>query len=313
MFKFSCADFTFPVLDRFAALRLVRLLGFDHVDIGLFARSTHFSPLDLHSSPRSYTKRVLQDLDAAELQPSDVFVQIGVDPSECAANDPGPSVRARNSEVFKRALEFAVTLRSRHLTGLPGVFHDGVSRDRDLGLAAEVAALRVAECTNAGIEYAIEPHVGSICPDVAGTQAFLDAVEGLTLTLDYGHFVMTGESSAVVHGLLPFASHVHVRGGALDRLQTSVGENIIDFPGILAGLRQFGYQGFLALEYVWIDWKGCNRTDNVSETVLLRRALELTISEMAPKEAGNISSIVVPASRTPAIAHCTTTDIERKP
>lgn len=280
MFKFSCADFTFPVLERIAALRLVRLLGFDHVDIGLFARSTHFSPIDLCSSPRSYTEQVLQDLDAAGLRTSDVFVQIGDDPSECAANDPSPLVRAENSDIFKRTLEFAVALGSKHLTGLPGVFHDGISHNRDLGLAREVAASRAAECGSAGIEYAIEPHVGSICGDVASTQAFLSTLKGLTLTLDYGHFIMTGEYSTDVHALLPLASHVHVRGGALDRLQTSVDENTIDFPSMLAGLRQLGYKGFLALEYVWIDWKGCNRTDNVSETILLRRALESTISEM---------------------------------
>jgi hypothetical protein len=52
---------------------------------------------------------------------------------------------------------------------------------------------------------------------------------------------------------------------------------------MLVGLQQFGYQGFLTLEYVWIDWKGCNRTDNVSETVLLRRLLESAISRLPKK------------------------------
>jgi sugar phosphate isomerase/epimerase len=71
-----------------------------------------------------------------------------------------------------------------------------------------------------------------------------------------------------------------VRGGAIGRLQTSVDENAIDFPGMLAGLQELGYEGFLALEYVWVDWKGCNRTDNVSETLLLRRALESAASKI---------------------------------
>ena len=44
MFKFPCADYSFPVLERSGALRLVKLLGFHHVDMGLFARSSHFSP-----------------------------------------------------------------------------------------------------------------------------------------------------------------------------------------------------------------------------------------------------------------------------
>src|SRR5579859_3896646 len=119
MLKFACADFTFPVLQRSAALKLVKLLGFDYVDIGLFARSTHFSPIELYASPRSYTAQVLRDLDDAELRPSDVFVQLGVDPSERAANDPSSHIRTTSREIFSRALEFCVAVRCRHLTGLP--------------------------------------------------------------------------------------------------------------------------------------------------------------------------------------------------
>jgi sugar phosphate isomerase/epimerase len=277
MFKFSCADFTFPVLERAAALKLVKLLGFDHVDIGLFARSSHFSPTDLEAAPQSYTAQVLQDLDDAGLRASDVFVQIGVDPSERAANDPRSDIRIKNRELFSRALEFCVAVRCNHLTGLPGVFHATNPRERDLEIAAEETAWRLKECAGEGVRYAIEPHVGSICEEVESARAFLRRVPGLTLTLDYGHFVMAGESSARVHGLLPFASHIHVRGGAPNRLQTAADENAIDFTGMLAGLKQLGFDGFLTLEYVWVDWNGCNRTDNVSETVLLRRELESKI------------------------------------
>ncbi len=283
MLKFSCADYTFPVLERPEALRLVKLLGFDHVDVGLFARSSHFSPMELWASPRSYTMQVLHDLKAAELGVSDVFVQIGVDPAECAVNDPSPAVRGKNRDMFTRALEFCVALGCDHLTGLPGVFHPVVARDRDLEVAAEETARRVTECASAGVRYAIEPHVDSICGDVESARAFLNAVEGLTLTLDYGHFLMVGQTSAQAHDLLPSASHVHVRGGAVGRLQTSVQENTIDFPGMMTGLQRLGYAGFLALEYVWVDWKECNRTDNVSETLLLRRELEL-IASLTTKE-----------------------------
>jgi sugar phosphate isomerase/epimerase len=133
----------------------------------------------------------------------------------------------------------------RRVTGLPGVFHADASRDRDLELAAEEAVRRVNECARAGVRYAIEPHLDSIGENVDGTRAFLDASEWLTLTLDYGHFITSGETSEQVHTLLRFASHVHARGGAFGRLQTSVDENTIDFPGMLAGLRELGYSGFL--------------------------------------------------------------------
>lgn len=280
MFKFSCADFTFPVLERSTALGLIKLLGFDHVDIGLFARSTHFSPIDLVANPRKYAAQVLQDLEDAGLTASDVFLQISVDPSEQSANDPSRSIRINNREIFSRALEFCVAVHCNHLTCLPGVFHSEIARETDLVIAAQEARWRIAECSGAGVRYSIEPHVGSICSEVESARDFLRRVDGLTLTLDYGHFVMAGESSALVHELLPFASHVHVRGGAPDRLQTSVADNTIDFAGMFAGLNRVGYDGFLALEYVWVDWKGCNRTDNVSETVLLRRALEATASTL---------------------------------
>ncbi len=138
----------------------------------------------------------------------------------------------------------------------------------------------MTECASAGVRYAIEPHVDSICAEVGSTHTFLNAVEGLTLTLDYGHFIAAGEISGKVHNLLPSASHVHVRGGAVGRLQTSLEESEIYFTGMLTGLQRLGYSDFLALEYVWVDWKGCNRTDNVSETLLLRRALESTASKM---------------------------------
>ena len=67
------------------------------------------------------------------------------------------------------------------------------------------------ECARAGVRYAIEPHLDSISENVDGTRAFLDASEWLTLTLDYGHFITSGETSEQVHTLLRFASHVHAR------------------------------------------------------------------------------------------------------
>jgi hypothetical protein len=39
-------------------------------------------------------------------------------------------------------------------------------------------------------------------------------------------------------------------------------------------LQKQKYNGFLAIEYVWTEWQQCNRTDNLSETIILRRQLE---------------------------------------
>lgn len=269
---FSCADYTFPLLSRRQSLQLLRLLDFEFVDIGLFERNASYLPSDLESAPADFIRGIQHDLSRAQIRPADLFLQIGLEPAQSSANDPDPTVRSRNREVFKRALELCIAIECHHLTGLPGMDHG--QEAKDFALAVEEAAWRLEECDMAGVVYSVEPHVGSICASVESTLHLLGRVKGLTLTLDYGHFISLGEESAIVHSLLPFASHIHARGGSRGRLQTSVAENTIDFEGMMSGLHSLRYAGKLALEYVWIDWQGCNLSDNVSETILLRRRLQ---------------------------------------
>jgi hypothetical protein len=35
-------------------------------------------------------------------------------------------------------------------------------------------------------------------------------------------------------------------------------------------MQEIGYNGYFAIEYVWQDWQDCNRSENVSETILFR-------------------------------------------
>jgi len=283
MIDFSCADFTFPLLDRKQSLALLHMLGFTHVDIGLFARSKTYSPSALCASPAAYTRAVREDLERENLRPADVFLQIGADPPEASANDPSPSVRAQNRDVFRAAVDFAAALQCPHFTGLPGVYHDRIARPADWELAVEEAAWRKALCSSAGIRYAVEAHLGSICEDIDSTLRFVTDVPGLTLTLDYGHFIFQGVPSEQVHALARHASHFHARAGARGRLQTPLTENEIEFKGALAALRDAEFSGAIAFEYVWIDWNQCNRCDNISETILLRELFAtLLLNSPAP-------------------------------
>lgn len=273
MIPFSCADYSFPLLPPAQRFSLLQLLGFKYVDIGLFERNVGLRPNRLLAAPRTFMKQLKHDLKCAGLRVSDVFLQTGLDPDVSAANDASSLVRARNRKTFLLALELCSAVGCTHMTGLPGVWHTGMEAVKAFALAVDEARWRQYEAANAGVCYAIEPHADSICTDIASTRSLLDAAPGLTLTLDYGHFVSSGIDSHAVHSLLPFASHMHMRGGALNRLQTPVNENEIDFGGIVRRLYKQKYNGFLAIEYVWVDWKQCNRTDNVSETILLRRQL----------------------------------------
>ena len=274
MVRFSCANFTFPLLTRAQMLQLLRLLEFEAIDLGLFARPTHFPLAEMLHEPRCSGLAVRQELGACGLVPADVFLQIGEEPAQFSANDPDPGVRGQNREIFARALDFCSSLGSDHMTGLPGVWHETLSRTDAMLLAQEETAWRVATARQAGIAYSVEAHIGSILTEPGAVQEFLDAVPGLTLTLDYGHFIASGLNNRQVHPLTALASHIHVRGGSPGQLQARMAENTIDFAGMMQQLESRGYTGYYCLEYVWVDWQGCDRADNISETLLLRRQLQ---------------------------------------
>lgn len=270
--KFSCADFTFPLLAHADALRLIRMLGCEGVDLGIFAGRSHVQPKDIMADPEGSVRRVQAILAETGLVVSDVFLQTGPEPAEHAANAPHHSVRAANRDMFHAALAFCSALGCRHMTGLPGVRHTNVAASDDWQLAVEEARWRTEKAAAQGCVYSIEAHVGSLCSDPESAMRFgKDA--GCTHTLDYGHFIYQSMANESVHPLLSQASHFHARGGRPGGLQTTVAENTIDFQEIMRRFRDSAYAGWTCLEYVWVDWEGCNRTDNISETILLRELL----------------------------------------
>lgn len=285
--KLSCADFTFPLLPHSKVLQLIRLLGIEAVDLGIFEDRSHHYPSEIAKDPEAHAKRLLGELEKLEMSVADVFVQTGAEPSVAAANTPIAAIRDVNRDTMRRMVEFTVALGCGHLTGLPGVRHADASEADDWQRMCEEAAWRVELCRDAGLTYAVEPHVGSITPDPASTLRMIKDVPGLTLTLDYGHFIYQGMSNDSVHPLLSHASHFHARGGAKGQLQSTVKDNAIDFDAIVRRLKQAGYDGYTCLEYVYVDWEGCNRADNVSESLLLRDKLKAASQAKGEERAPN--------------------------
>jgi len=105
-----------------------------------------------------------------------------------------------------------------------------------------------------------------------------EAAPGVELTLDYSHFVRQGLAEEEADVLIPFTRHVHVRGASARRVQESIRENTLDFERILGALREGGYDGYLALEYVWLEWEHCNECDNLAESILLRDRLQAALA-----------------------------------
>lgn len=116
--------------------------------------------------------------------------------------------------------------------------------------------------------------MGSIAQTPEAAADLLAAVPGLELTLDYSHFAAQGIDQSRVDPLIACARHVHARGARSGRLQCATSESTIDYRRIAAALTQREYAGFVATEYVWLEYEGMNDCDILSETVLLRDVLE---------------------------------------
>lgn len=269
-FRLACADFTFPLLPHDDVLRLIAMLGFAGVDIGLFEQRSHLWPSREFVQPVRAAERLKAQLDVLGLAAADIFLQMDPDFTPWAINQPDPARRHHAREWFLRTLDYAAATGARHVTTLPGVIFATERAEDSWQRAVDELAWRVAQAQRYDIVFGIEAHVGSLVDDPVQAVRLVEATPGLTLTVDYTHFTRLGMADSASEPLLAHASHIHIRGARPGRLQVAFKENVIDYDRMLAVLHARGYQGWLGVEYVWIDWERCNECDNLSETILFR-------------------------------------------
>jgi sugar phosphate isomerase/epimerase len=267
--KLACADFTFPLLPHEQVFDLIAMLGFEGIDIGLFADRSHLQPAHVMPNLSASARTLSDQVRSRGLEFADIFYQASSFPT-IAANHPDAQERLKSRELFLRMLEFTLRCNAPHMTGLPGVPWEGESRETSLKRSAEELAWRAEQARQVGVVFAIEPHLGSIVPNPQAAMQLVELAPGLTLTLDYTHFAYQGISDDEVEPLIKHASHFHARGASKDRLQAPFKDNRIDYERVLREMRRVDYPGYVGVEYVWIDGERCKEVDNLSEAILLR-------------------------------------------
>lgn len=277
--RLACADFTFPLLPHGDALRLIAMLGFDGVDIGLFETRAHLWPSREFAAPERSAARLKAQLDDLGLVAADIFLQMDADFTPWAINHPEPARRRQARAWFLHTLDYAAATGARHVTTLPGVEFPDAAPEAAWARAVEELAWRVEQAQRYGIVFGVEAHVGSLVSSPLRALQLVAETPGLTLTVDYTHFTRLGMADPEIEPLLAHASHIHVRGALSGRLQVAFKDNVIDYSRVLAVLQALGYPGWLGVEYVWIDWERCNECDNLSETILYRDFLRAHLNK----------------------------------
>ena len=268
--KLACADFTFPLLPHERVLDLIAMLGFDGVDIGLFEGRSHLWPSRVFKKPTLTGAQLGRQLRAQGLRCADVFLQMAPNFVPYAINHPEPARRKRARDWFLRTLDYAAAAGARHVTALPGVEFDTEPAIDSWRRSCDELAWRVHQAQERQITFSVEAHVGSIVPRPTPALRLVRSVPGLTLTLDYTHFTRAGLPDRQSEPLVAWASHFHARGACRGRLQAAFHANTIDYARVLRAMKKAGYNGYVGVEYVWIDWEHCNEVDNLSETIQMR-------------------------------------------
>jgi len=279
--QLSCGDHSFPVLPHEQTVELVKMLGFDAFDLAVMGNRSHVRPEDIRDDIPGWAGRLEERIRGRGLDIADVFCIPWTDFAVMAPNNPDAAERERGTALFRDMLELTVRMGAPGLTMVPGLDFPHESHEQSLGRAAEELARRADEARAAGVRFSIEPHVGSVCGTPEDVARLVELAPGLELTLDYTHYVSQGFADADVEPLVAHARHFHARGGAPGRVQCALKGSTIDYGRAVDALRDAGYDGALAVEYVWIDWERCNECDNVSETILMRDRLRAASVQLA--------------------------------
>jgi sugar phosphate isomerase/epimerase len=278
--RLSTGTDAFPTIPHEVTLELTARLGFAGHDLmmaGNRLSADNFTTLRLEemlAAPRLWAGRIEERLARHGIVLSDLFASPRTDLETMSQNHPDPAERGRGHEFFECVLEFAVELGAPGITMPPGIDWPHEPHAESLARAGEELGRRAAEARDRGVRYSTEPHVGSVCETPSDVLELCALAPGLELTLDYSHFLASGFSDADVEPLVPHARHVHARGAAEGRLQTSMRENTIDFERVVDVLREQDYEGFITVEYVWVDWGGLDEVDVLAETILMRDRLQ---------------------------------------
>lgn len=270
MVHFSCADFAFPFLTHENSLKLIQMMGFEFVDIGLFQDRSHIQPSDQLDAPEKKGLLLKQKAADAGLAVSDIFLQSSLDFKEFAINHPDAAIRAGQRDVFRRLCDYALAAGCDHVGGLPGASFNSSS----WSLGCEELAWRAYYAKEHGLSYGIEAHLGSFVEKPEDTLKMLREVDGMALILDHSHYTFQGYDTESLRPLMHYASHMHVRGARKGEMQCSVERNETDFAAVAEHMKAEDYSGTVCVEYTYTAWENCNRTDNVSETVILTKLMK---------------------------------------
>jgi sugar phosphate isomerase/epimerase len=261
--KLSLTSWSFPACNLSEVTGIARALGIESIDLGYF----YASGLN-RAALLEHPEKLAAEVASLGVEIGNFYHLFGdgLEDRNLALNSSLPE----NLEDFKKVVHFCQIVKIPSVMVLPGIINPGQTRRSALEQSAKTLRALLPIAQDSGVTLAAEPHVHSYLESPALTLELLGKVPGLKLVLDYAHFVCLGYRQEEIDLLAPHAAHVHLRQARMGALQAKLEQGTINFPALLGTLRESGFDGFLALEYVHQDYMGTLFDDVLTETVKLR-------------------------------------------
>ncbi|KPC95267.1 sugar phosphate isomerase/epimerase family protein [Streptomyces albus] len=236
------------------ALALLADLGY--AGVGLTLDHMHLDPLAHHLAAR--TARVARALERYGLT---VTVETGaryvLDPRRKhhpTLLDARPEARSARTGLLLTAVRVAADLGAHAVHCFSGPLPHGTAPQEGWARLAAGIGTVLDAADAAGVPLAVEPEPGHLLSDLDGFHRLRTALgdpAALGLTLDVGHCQCLEPlpPDACVRAAAPWLRHVQIedmRRGVHEHLPFGAGE--IDFPPVLAALRDAGYEGLVTVE-----------------------------------------------------------------
>jgi sugar phosphate isomerase/epimerase len=239
----ACSSGTFHRLPLEFALRGIRKMGFQHVDLLAIEGWCHISPAAAIANVDKVDHRLQKALDATGLE-LDAF-NMGFSP---ALHDRGADARLQRRE---QAAAMAELMSRYHLTAatlVPGQPDPDLATD--VLVERSIASLQdiMAITRPLSLTICLECHVNSVMEDPGVAARILDAVPGLMVAYDPSHLIMQEIPLEDTAALLERTGRVHLRDAAPGEMQVRWGRGDLDLDQVLKLLRQHGYTGGYSIE-----------------------------------------------------------------
>ena len=225
--------------------RAISELGFREMDLLLISGWAHIGLDELAANYSTCARRVAQLLGKFQLSVASVNAKYSV-----RLEDTGEDETRQRQLELDALLRFMADFGTDRAAVQPTLTDDSIYLQRTYSAFERELVRQQQYGAERGVALSLEPHIRSAVCTNAALRGLLQPHPGLRITYDPSHLLCSGEEMLSTGYLFSHTSMVHLRDARKGELFVPRGHGDLDLPFVIKGLKQAGYDGPIALEYL---------------------------------------------------------------